>query len=152
VMADELADLYQEIILEHSRHPRNSGKPEGADREARGNNPLCGDRVTVYLSVGDGRIDDVGFDARGCAISIASASMMSEMLKGKTVEEAKALFERFHALVTGAARGDDAADGLDELSALAGVRQFPTRIKCATLAWHAMIAATENSDQEVRTE
>jgi nitrogen fixation NifU-like protein len=151
-MANDLAELYQEVILDHSRHPRNAGKPDGADREARGNNPLCGDRVTVYLSVRDGRIADVGFDARGCAISIASASMMSEMLKGKTVEEAKALFERFHALVTGAAQGDGAAEGLDELGALAGVRDFPTRIKCATLPWHAMIAATENSDEEVRTE
>jgi len=151
-MASDLSELYQEVILEHSRHPRNSGKPEGADREARGNNPLCGDRVTVYLSVADGRIADVGFDARGCAISIASASMMSGMLKGRTVAEAKALFQRFHDLVTGAAQGDDAADGLDELGALAGVREFPMRIKCATLPWHAMIAAMENSDQEVRTE
>ena len=151
-MASDLTQLYQEVILEHSRHPRNAGRPEGADREARGNNPLCGDRVTVYLSVEDGRIADVGFDARGCAISIASASMMSEMLKGKTVEEAKALFERFHALVTGTAAGDAAAEGLDELGALAGVKDFPTRIKCATLPWHAMIAATENSDEEVRTE
>jgi len=151
-MASDLTQLYQEVILEHSRHPRNSGRPEGADREARGNNPLCGDRVTVYLAVQDGRIADVGFEARGCAISIASASMMSEMLKGKTVEEAKALFERFHALVTGAAAGDAAAEGLDELGALAGVKDFPTRIKCATLPWHAMIAATENSDEEVLTE
>jgi len=151
-MASDLAQLYQEVILEHSRHPRNAGRPEGADREARGNNPLCGDRVTIYLAVEDGRIRDVGFDARGCAISIASASMMSEMLKGRTVEEARGLFERFHALVTGAAEGEDAAEGLDELGALAGVKDFPTRIKCATLPWHAMIAATENSDEEVRTE
>ena len=146
-----LSDLYQEVILDHSRHPRNFGPAEGANRQARGNNPLCGDRVTVYLTVEGDRISDVRFEARGCAISVASASMMTEMIKGKTVEEAKSLFERFHALVTG--DGEDGGDGeLNELESLSGVRAFPTRIKCATLAWHAMTAALDGTGDEVKTE
>ena len=146
----ELADLYQDVILDHSRHPRNAGKLEGADREARGNNPLCGDRVTVYLTLDGDRIADLRFEAKGCAISVASASMMSAMVKGKTVPEAQALFDRFHALVTGKGNGD--ADGLEELEALSGVKDFPTRIKCATLPWHTMTAALAGTREEVKTE
>jgi nitrogen fixation NifU-like protein len=144
-----LSDLYQEVILDHSKHPRNFGPAEDANRQARGNNPLCGDRVTVYLKLEGDRIVDAKFEARGCAISVASASMMTEMIKGKTVDEAKALFDRFHALVTGDA---ESAGDLDELESLAGVKAFPTRIKCATLAWHAMESALEGSGEEVRTE
>lgn len=146
----ELADLYQDVILEHSRHPRNFGKLDGANREAKGNNPLCGDRVTVYLIVDGDRIVDVHFEAKGCAISVASASMMTAMVKGRTVAEARALFDRFHKLVTGKANG--AADGLDELAALSGVKDFPTRIKCATLPWHTMTAAIEGAREPVKTE
>lgn len=145
----ELADLYQDVILDHSRHPRNFGHPDDANREARGNNPLCGDRVTVYLHIEGDVIEGASFDARGCAISLASASMMTEIVKGKTVAEARALFDRFHRLVTA---GEGGGDGLDELEALSGVRDFPTRIKCATLAWHAMTAAIDRSDEEVKTE
>ena len=148
----ELADLYQDMILDHSRHPRNFGADEAANRTAKGNNPLCGDRVTLYLRVGeDGRIDDARFEARGCAISVASASMMTQMIKGSTPEQAKALFERFRRLVTGRA-GPGEEDGLDELEALAGVKAFPTRIKCATLPWHAMTAALDQTGEEVKTE
>jgi len=146
-----LTDLYQEVILDHSRHPRNFGAAEDANRQARGNNPLCGDRVTVYLAVDGDHIKDAHFDARGCAISIASASMMTEMIKGKTVAEAKSLFDRFHTLVTGDS-GDAADEDLAELASLSGVRAFPTRIKCATLAWHAMSAALDGADNDVKTE
>ena len=145
-----LSDLYQEVILEHSRHPRNFGPSDDANRTARGNNPLCGDRVTVHLKVTDGVIEDAKFEARGCAISLASASMMTEMLKGKSEDEAKALFDRFHALVTGEASAEGA--DLDGLESLAGVKDFPTRIKCATLAWHAMTAALDQDDDDVKTE
>ncbi len=146
---NDLADLYQDVILDHSRHPRNFGHPDDANREANGNNPLCGDKVTVFLHVDGDVIEGASFEARGCAISLASASMMTEMVKGKTVAEVRALFDRFHRLVTGQ---DSDADGLDELAALSGVREFPTRIKCATLAWHTMTAAIDQADEEVRTE
>ena len=144
-----LADLYQEVILDHSKHPRNFGPAEDANRQARGNNPLCGDRVTVYLTVEGDEIKDATFEARGCAISVASASMMTEMIKGKTVEEAKVLFDRFHTLVTGDVDGNG---DLNDLESLSGVKAFPTRIKCATLAWHAMTAALEGDSDEVKTE
>ncbi len=145
----DLADLYQDVILDHSRHPRNFGHPDDANREARGNNPLCGDRVTVYLHIDGEVIEGASFEARGCAISLASASMMTEMVKGRTVAEARDLFNRFHRLVT-AEDGD--GDGLDELEALSGVREFPIRIKCATLPWHTMTAAIDQLDEDVRTE
>lgn len=151
-----LTDLYQEVILDHSRHPRNFGAAEDANRQARGNNPLCGDRVAVYLSVDGDHIRDAHFDARGCAISIASASMMTEMIKGKTVDEAKSLFDRFHTLVAGedgdAADAASADEEMAELASLSGVRAFPTRIKCATLAWHAMSAALDGTTEDVKTE
>ena len=149
-MNTSLSDLYQEVILDHSRHPRNFGPAEQANLSARGNNPLCGDRVTVHLKVEDDVIEDALFEARGCAISLASASMMTEMIKGKSEAEARDLFERFQALVTGEPGADEA--GLDGLTALAGVKDFPTRIKCATLAWHAMSAALDGTDDNVKTE
>ena len=149
-----LTDLYQEVILDHSRHPRNFGHAEDANREAKGYNPLCGDRIAIYLRVEDGVIADVTFEAKGCAISLASASMMTEMIKGRSEEEAGALFGQFHALVTGNGEGGGEGESgdLDDLEALGGVREFPSRIKCATLAWHAMKVALAGEATEVRTE
>jgi len=150
-MSVDLRELYQEIILDHSRHPRNAGAVDNPTGSAYGNNPLCGDRITVTVSVRDGRIADAKFDARGCAISVASASMMTELMKGKTVDEARALFDEFHDQLT----GDDppALDETSELSALMGVRDFPTRIKCATLPWYALTQALEGGEgEEVTTE
>jgi nitrogen fixation NifU-like protein len=148
-MNDDLTILYQEVILDHSRHPRNFGPAADANRQAKGNNPLCGDRVTIYLRLDGALIADAKFEGRGCAISLASASMMTEMIKGMTEDAARDLFERFHALVTDGNGGD--AD-LEELEALSGVRRFPTRIKCATLAWHAMTAALDELEDEIKTE
>jgi nitrogen fixation NifU-like protein len=152
-MSIDLRELYQEVILDHSKHPRNFGKCEGADHEAHGNNPLCGDKVTIYLKLDGDTVADVSFEARGCAISVASASMMSEMLKGKPVAEALALFETFRKAVTSRDPLDpEAAEALDGLVALTGVRDFPMRVKCATLPWHTFAAALEGKDEEVRTE
>ena len=145
-MSGDLRELYQEIILDHSRHPHNSGEIEDASGTAQGNNPLCGDRITVYVKLDGDRIVDARFVARGCAISVASASMMTDLLKGKTVAEAKAAFERFHDLLTG--ENAPQLDEGDELAALMGVREFPTRIKCATLPWHTLNAALKGSDGE----
>ena len=146
----DLRELYQEIILDHSRHPRNAGKMEDTTGEAQGNNPLCGDRVTVFVKLDGDRIVDARFDARGCAISVASASMMTEMIKGKTVAEAEAIFQRFHEQLTG--KTAPVTDENDELAALMGVREFPTRIKCATLPWHTFRAALEGEKDRVTTE
>ena len=151
----DLRDLYQEVILDHSRKPRNFGKPAEVHHMAQGHNPLCGDRVTVYLDLdSDGRVTEVTFEGSGCAISMASASIMTEMLKDKTVAEAKTLFDKFHGVVTGEDEDLSGADGidLDRLEALAGVREFPMRVKCATLAWHTFIAATEDRRDKVVTE
>lgn len=154
-MFDDLRDLYQEVILDHGRHPRNLRHPDDANRQARGNNPLCGDRITVYLKVsGDGVIEDAAFEGQGCAISTASASMMTEMVRGKTVEEAETLFEGFHTMCTsgdGAAPEGELADAFEKLQVLAGVRQYPVRVKCATLAWHTLTAAIAGGG-EVTTE
>ena len=147
----ELRDLYQEVILDHSRNPRNLGHHEPSNREAKGNNPLCGDKFTIYANVENGIVKDVSFEGRGCAISTASASLMSETLKGLSEAEAHAVFERFHDVVTG--DKDDAIDeGLDKLNVLAGVRGYPMRVKCATLAWHTLKAALDHSDDTVVTE
>lgn len=149
----ELRDLYQDVILDHSKHPRNFGRLDPPAREARGNNPLCGDRVTVYLTLDGERVADIRFEAKGCAISVASASMMTELIKGRTLEEVRALFARFHEAVTAKAAPDAAAlEALDGLAALTGVREFPTRVKCATLAWHAMTSALDGSGTTVKTE
>ncbi len=148
-MIDELRELYQEVILDHSKRPRNFGPRPGANRKAHGDNPLCGDRLVVYLTVDGGVISDVAFEGRGCAISVASASLMTEMIKGKTTEQVNALFERFHRLVT-----EENADlgELDKLTVFAGVREFPVRVKCATLAWHTLAAALEGRIEDVTTE
>jgi nitrogen fixation NifU-like protein len=131
------SDLYQSAIVEHDSSPRNYGSLEAPSHRANGRNPLCGDELTVELAVVDGRIDAIGFEGKGCAISRASASMMTTALKGKTVAEAEVLFERFHAMLT---EGGDSAD-LGKLVALQGVAAYPMRVKCATLAWHAMKSA-----------
>ena len=138
-MSADLQDLYQEVILDHNRRPRNFRTIE-AGQKAEGYNPLCGDRLTVYLRVEDGRIQDASFQGSGCAISKASASLMTESVKGKTIEEAEALFERFQQMIT--ASPDEPVDDLGKLSVLAGVRQFPVRVKCASLAWHTLHAAS----------
>lgn len=143
----DLRELYQEVILDHGKSPRNFGRLAAPTCEAHGNNPLCGDQVTVYLTVADGVVQDAAFEGRGCAISMASTSMMTEILKGKTIAEVETMFRRFHQLVTGE-DGDDAADldedSFEKLIVLSGVREFPMRVKCATLAWHTMSAALKN--------
>ncbi len=146
----ELRDLYQEVILEHSKRPRNYRTLEGANRSAEGFNPLCGDHFTVYLDVEEGRIRDIAFQGSGCAISKASASMMTQALKGKTTEEAEALFNKFHHVVTG--KNGAQSEELGKLAAFAGVSEFPVRVKCATLAWHALHAALHGEQQAVSTE
>jgi nitrogen fixation NifU-like protein len=145
----DLAELYQEVILDHNRRPRNFHQLEAASHSAEGYNPLCGDRLTLYLKVDDGVIADVAFQGSGCAISKASASMMTDALKGKTVAEAQALFDRFHRMVTTAP--DQPVEDLGKLSVLAGVREFPVRVKCASLAWHTLKAAIERQ-QKISTE
>ena len=129
-----LTDLYQEVILDHNKSPRNFHAIAGADRTAVGHNPLCGDQLTLYLDVADGVIRDVSFLGSGCAISKASASLMTDTVKGKTLAETSALFDAFHTMVTSSAGEPDAA--LGKLAVLAGVREFPARVKCASLAWH----------------
>jgi nitrogen fixation NifU-like protein len=143
----DLRDLYQEVILDHNRRPRNFGPLPAANRRAEGHNPLCGDRVTVYLAVEGDRIADVSFEGRGCAISTAAASLMTEVLKGKTVAEARALFAQFHARVTGGEPGEAPEalqEDVDRLEPLTGVKAFPVRVKCATLPWHAFEAALKS--------
>jgi nitrogen fixation NifU-like protein len=137
-MAD-LNDLYREVILDHNRRPRNFHAVADATHRAEGFNPLCGDRLTLYVQLDGDRITDIGFEGSGCAISKASASLMTEAVKGKTLQEARELFERFHQMVTAAPEQD--VEDLGKLSALAGVREFPVRVKCASLAWHTLKSA-----------
>jgi nitrogen fixation NifU-like protein len=144
----DLGDLYQEVILDHYRNPRNFGVLPEAGRAARGDNPLCGDKLYLQVRMKGDVIEDLRFKGSGCAISVASASMMTESVKGRTLAEAQALFERFHPMVTG--RG--AAEGLGKLEAFSGVSQFPVRVKCATLAWHTLRAALEGRPDAVSTE
>ncbi|PYV41244.1 MAG: SUF system NifU family Fe-S cluster assembly protein [Acidobacteria bacterium] len=148
----DLRDLYQQVILDHTKRPRNFRKLEKANHKAEGYNPLCGDKVTIYLELEDGILRDISFQGSGCAISTASASMMTESLKGKTTTEAQALFECFHDLVTGKpGSGRDAPD-LGKLAVFTGVREFPVRVKCASLAWHTLRAALEDHQEAVSTE
>lgn len=149
-MTVDLRDLYQEIILEHSRSPRNEGPLENRTGEAQGNNPLCGDRIKVYVKLDGDRVADARFEARGCAISIASASMMTDLVKNKPLDEAVEAFEDFVTRVT--AKDAVENDENDPLSALMGVREFPTRIKCATLPWHTLKAALDGNNDEITTE
>ena len=146
-----LRDLYQEVILDHNRSPRNFGPLEDADLQAEGYNPLCGDRLSIAVNVDDGVVTDVRFQGSGCAISQASASLMTEGIKGKTLDEARALFDHFHQLVTDqTAAADEAA--LGKLTVFAGVRDYPARVKCAILAWHTLRAAVDDSHEAVSTE
>ena len=147
----DLRDLYQEIILEHSKAPRNYRELKNADLKAEGYNPLCGDRFTVYLQMQGNSIHDIGFLGSGCAISKASASMMTQSLKGKTRDQAKRLFELFHETVTGRATENGNRAELGKLAVFGGVSEFPARVKCATLAWHTFQAALDGK-QEASTE
>ena len=141
----DLNDLYQEVILDHNRRPRNFRRIEPASHHAEGYNPLCGDRFTIFLTIRGDRIEDVAFEGSGCAISKASASLMTDRLKGSTVTEARDLFERFHRMVT--TPPDKDVEDLGKLSVLAGVREFPVRVKCASLAWHALKAAMDRQER-----
>jgi nitrogen fixation protein NifU and related proteins len=150
---DELRDLYQEVIFDHNRKPRNFRKMRDANRKAEGFNPLCGDQLTVYMKINDqGVIKDVSFEGKGCAISTASASIMTETLIGKTQQDAERYFERFHELVTAKNSESGSSDELGKLRVLAGVREFPARVKCATLPWHTVHAAINNEETSVTTE
>ena len=146
----DLRDLYQEVILDHNKRPRNFRVADPHNHHADGYNPLCGDTVSVYVNVRDGVVEDVSFQGEGCAISTASASIMTETLKGKTLEEARSIFDQFHELVT----TDDVepAEELGKLGVLAGVRDYPTRVKCATLVWHTLQSALDEKDESVTTE
>jgi nitrogen fixation NifU-like protein len=141
----DLNELYQEVILDHNRRPRNYRRLEGASHHAEGYNPLCGDRVTVFVQIDGDRISDVAFEGSGCAISKASASLMTDRIKGTTVAEARDLFDRFHRMVT--TPPDQEVEEMGKLSALAGVREFPVRVKCASLAWHTLKAAMDREDK-----
>ena len=149
---DELRELYQTTILDHNKKPRNFRVPEARNREARGNNPLCGDQLTVYLVLEDGVVKDAAFQGTGCAISKASASLMTEAVKGKSLEDVDALFDRFHALVTSSATEPAEIDGLGKLAVFSGVREYPVRVKCATLPWHTARAAAHGDAAIVKTE
>ncbi|HOO17463.1 MAG: SUF system NifU family Fe-S cluster assembly protein [Phycisphaerae bacterium] len=154
----ELDELYQQLILDHYRRPRNRRTLPQADRMAEGYNPLCGDHVTVFLKMDSDLVKEVTFEGSGCAISTASASLMTETLKGKTLAEARAIFRRFHGLVTGQPQeplggpGPVGGPGLGKLEVFSGVRKYPARVKCATLAWHTLDAALENRGEVVSTE
>lgn len=151
-LVTDLRELYQEVILDHARSPRNHRALEGEDvQQAQGYNPLCGDRLTVFVRVADGRVEDVAFQGTGCAISQASASVMTEALRGKTEREVEELFGRFHGLVTGESP-DPGAPELGKMSVFQGVSDYPTRVKCAILAWHAVRAAMASADDVVTTE
>jgi nitrogen fixation NifU-like protein len=139
---NDLRDLYQEVILDHSRQPRNFGALDQANRAARGDNPLCGDTLVLAARVRDGKVEDLAFEGSGCAISVASASLMTEAVKGRTVEEVEAMYQRFHRLLTSDAPAAEVGD-LGKLEVFRGVREYPIRVKCATLAWHTLHAALE---------
>jgi nitrogen fixation NifU-like protein len=148
---NELRDLYQEVILDHNKNPRNYCKIPKANRIAEGNNPLCGDHYTVYLLLENGIIKDIGFEGSGCAISKASASVMTVMLKGKKRKEAEEIFEQFHRIVTGEDKKAELTK-LGKLAAFSGVAEFPVRVKCAILAWHTMRSALNNKEKAITTE
>ncbi|MEA3291738.1 MAG: SUF system NifU family Fe-S cluster assembly protein [Pseudomonadota bacterium] len=147
---EELQDLYQEVILDHNRNPRNFGPLPGATHSMEGFNPLCGDRIHLHLKTNGNVIEEARFEGQGCAISTASASLMTEAIKGKRVEQAEQLFSEIHHLLTGDAPADE--DRLDKLIVLSGVRNFPTRVKCASLPWHALNATLTGEEDSVSTE
>jgi len=146
-----LNELYQEVILDHNKRPRNFGELDDANHRAEGYNPLCGDRVTVYLKINGDKIEDIRFKGSGCAISTASASLMTESLKGKSLAEVQELFKRFRSLVTGKG-GNGEKSEMGKLSVFQGVSEFPVRVKCATLAWHTLQAAIEDKTGTISTE
>jgi nitrogen fixation NifU-like protein len=148
----DLRALYQEVLLDHSKHPHNFRAMRDASRSAQGYNPLCGDKVTLYVKLEGERIADLSFQGTGCAISTASASILTQVLKGKTREEAEALFETFHDLVTGKAERTGKGPELGKLAVFSGVSEFPVRVKCATLAWHTLRSALAGSEEVVTTE
>jgi nitrogen fixation NifU-like protein len=147
----ELTELYQQVIVDHSKRPRNFRILDGASRKVEGYNPLCGDKVTIYVKLRDGVVEDISFQGSGCAISTASASLLTEALKGRTLADAEALFESFHELVTGLQPEHEEAK-LGKLAAFSGVCDYPTRVKCATLAWHTLRAALKGEGKAVSTE
>ena len=147
----DLRELYQDIIMDHNKNPQNFHKLENATKIVDGKNPLCGDHYTIYLLIEDDIIKDIGFDGSGCAISKASGSVMTTILKGKKIKEAEQLFTQFHEVVTGHINFDDAIMDLGKLGAFAGVAEFPSRVKCASLAWHAMHQGISNENSEVST-
>ncbi|MEE9339202.1 MAG: SUF system NifU family Fe-S cluster assembly protein [Methylococcaceae bacterium] len=150
-MFDDLRDLYQEVIFDHNRNPRNFRVMENADRQVEGFNPLCGDRLTLFLKMEGDKIIDASFQGSGCAISTASVSLMTEIVKGKTEAEAEKLFKEFHEMTTG--KEDDVdLEAIGKLAVLAGVREYPARVKCATLAWHTLDAALKNKEDSISTE
>ena len=144
LMFGDLRELYQEVILDHGKNPRNFGVLEQYTCTAEGNNPMCGDQLTVYIDIKDDVVSDVSYRARGCAISIASASIMSNMIKGRTIEDVHLLFDKFHKLCTGQEVEED--DDTEKLQVLSGVSEFPTRVKCATMSWHAVDSAIKNKN------
>ena len=148
----DLREIYQQVVLDHNRAPRNYRKPENANRHADGHNPLCGDQISVYLHVEDGAVKDVGFQGKGCAICMASASIMTETVKGKAGDEAEALYNQFHDLLTRENLDEVETADLGKLRVFAGVREFPVRVKCATLPWHTFHAAMKGAGDPVTTE
>lgn len=151
-MIDELRDLYQATILDHNRKPRNFRVLENPDRHADGHNPICGDQLTVFLNVEEDRVKDIAFQGTGCAISVASASLMTDFVQGKTLDEVEEEFERFHKMVTSEPGSPADAPELGKLKVFSGVREFPMRVKCATLAWHTLRSALKQDDSVARTE
>ena len=143
----ELSELYQQVILDHNKKPRNFRKLESANHSAEGYNPLCGDHLTVYLDLEDGAVKEIAFEGSGCAISKAAASMMTQAVKGKSKEQAEELFSEFHSMVTGELDEETQENSLGNLKIFAGVREFPVRVKCATLAWHTLHAALNNEER-----
>jgi nitrogen fixation NifU-like protein len=151
-VSPELKELYQEVILDHNKSPRNFRVMEDADKKIEGFNPLCGDHYIVYMKLKDGIVQDLSFTGSGCAISKASASVMSSIVKGKSVKEAELLFEKFHHLVKGELDSETNAESLGKLIAFAGVSEFPARVKCASLAWHTLHTALTSNEGQVSTE
>ena len=143
----ELSELYQQVILDHNKKPRNFRKLENASHTAEGYNPLCGDQLTIYLNVANDAVQEIAFEGSGCAISKAAASMMTQALKGKSKEQAEELFKEFHSMVTGELNEETDENSLGNLKIFAGVREFPVRVKCATLPWHTLHAALNKEDQ-----
>ena len=148
----ELRELYQEVILDHNKNPRNFKKLDEHTHHANGHNPLCGDKLELFLDVVDGKINEIAFVGSGCAISTSSASLMTQFLKGRSVDDARQYFENFHDLVTGKSLSDDELEHLEKLAVFAGVQEFPARVKCASLSWHTLMNALDSTSETAETE